>query len=540
MLEPSDVVVVGAGSAGCVLAARLSEDPSVRVTLLEAGGRDSNPLFHVPIMVAMILRLQLGTWNYVTEPEAGLGGRTAAWPRGKVLGGTSSINGMQWVRGRPSDYEGWAQAGLPQWRWESVLAGFRRLERFAGGASEMHGADGEVPVSAGDETPEWAPLYDAFAKAGQQAGYPFSEDFNAPPFEGVGRNHFNISGGRRWSAARAFLRPAEARPNLRVVTNAHATRVVIENGRAVGVAARVAGRDEMFRAGEIVLCGGALNSPQLLMLSGIGGAEALRGLDIPVASDLPGVGGNLSDHPQVRIIDACKGARTVEWLARADRAALALARALATGKGPAGSMPFGMGFYLRSDERLEEPDLQGTFIAGDTIKTMAQPFSAPSRGSYCILVNPLRPHSLGSVALRSADPFAAPVIRPNWWSDPRDLHMIRRGVGIARKILAQPAFDPYRGPEIAPGAAVQDDPALDAWIAQTAGTTHHPAGTCRMGVDTDPTAVVDGELRVRGVEGLRVADASIMPAITSGNTNAPCMMIGQQCADFILAGRRAA
>jgi choline dehydrogenase len=333
--DRADVIVIGAGSAGGVLAARLSEDPSLRVILLEAGGRDYNPLFQIPILVAMTLRYGVGDWGYKTEPEPGFGGRRAPMPRGKVLGGSSSINGMQWMRGRPSDYDGWAQAGLPGWNWSHALAGFRRLERFEGGASEMHGADGPTPIRSGGEAADWKPLYDAFIQAGVEAGYRPTTDFNAPPFEGVGPNYFNIEGGRRWSTARAFLKPAQSRPNLRVITGAHATRVVIENGRTVGVAARVGGQDRIFHAGEVVLSGGAFNSPQLLMLSGIGPAGALRGMDIPVVADLPGVGGNLQDHPQVRILNICEGARTVEWLARLDRVAPALVRALVAGTGPA-------------------------------------------------------------------------------------------------------------------------------------------------------------------------------------------------------------
>ena len=537
--DRADVVVVGAGSAGGVLAARLSEDPTVRVILLEAGRRDGNPLFQIPTLVAMTLRYGVGDWGYVTEPEPGFAGRRMAMPRGRVLGGSSSINGMQWVRGRPSDYDGWAQAGLPGWNWEHALAGFRRLERFEDGASEMHGGDGPVPIHSGAEARLWKPLYDAFFEAGVQAGYRRSADLNAPPFEGVGPNHFNIENGRRWSTARAFLKPARTRANLRVITGAQATRVVIEHGRAVGVAARVGGRDRVFRGGEVVLSGGAFNSPQLLMLSGLGPAEALRRHDVEPLVDLPGVGANLQEHPNVRIINACDGARTVEWLARLHRIAPALVQALTTGGGPAAVMPFGAGFFLRSEPGLEEPDLQGTFIAGDTIKTLARPFAAPGEGAICILINPLRPESRGAISLRSADPFAAPVIRPNWYADPRDRALMRRGVAIARQIMAQPALERFRGREVAPGADILDPAALDAWIAQNSGSTHHPVGTCKMGVEADATAVVDAQLRVRGVAGLRVADASIMPRITSGNTNAPCMMIGQRCADFILAGQAA-
>jgi choline dehydrogenase len=381
-------------------------------------------------------------------------------------------------------------------------------------------------------------LIDAFIAAGQQAGFPATDDFNALPCEGVGRYHFSLAGGRRWSSADAFLRPMAGRPNLRVVTRAHATRVLIEAGRAVGVAAIVGGRERVFRAGEVVLCGGTVNSPQLLMLSGIGPAQHLRDMGIAVVADVPGVGRNLHDHVLVRVEHACTQQITLQSLTRIDRAAVALVQALVSGTGPAASFPLAAGFMLRSDPALEEPDLQSHFLPGLTTATLRVPFLAgPLRAGeghgFMANVSQMRPESRGEILLASADPRAAPRIRPNYLADARDRAVLRRGVGILRHIFRQKAFDPYRGEELSPGVNVQFDAALDAWIAQTADTVHHAVGTCRMGTETDLGAVVDDRLRVRGIAGLRVADASIMPRITSGNTAAPSMLIGQRCADFI-------
>ncbi len=529
MTEAADVLVVGAGSAGCVLAARLAEDGARRVTLLEAGGGDWNPLFRVPLMTGVLLRSRYANWFYRTEPEPGLGGRRSFWPRGRVLGGSSSINGMVWARGRPSDYDSWAQAGLPGWSWEEALAGFRRIERFAGGGSEMHGGDGKLPITDGGARHE---LLDAFVRAGVQAGHRASDDFNAPPFEGVGRYHFTIAGGQRWSAARAFL--GGARGNLRVVKRARALRVLVERGRAVGVETTAG----TFRAGEIVLCGGTINSPQLLMLSGIGPAEELAAHGIAPVIDLPGVGRNLQDHLLVRVEHECTRPITLQSLTRLDRAAAALGQALVFRSGPAARFPLAAGFMLRSDPALEEPDLQAHFLPGLTTATLRVPgLAGPARAGeahgFMANVTQMRPHSTGTITLRSADPLAAPVIRANYLADPRDRAVLRRGARMLREIFAQPAFDDVRGAELQPGAAIQDDAALDAWIARTADTMFHPVGTCRMGPETDRGAVVDAALRVHGIAGLRVADASVMPRITSGNTNAPSMLIGQRAADFI-------
>lgn len=537
MTKTSDVVVIGAGSAGCVVAARLSEDPTRRVTLLEAGGRDRNPLFRVPLMTGVLLRSRYANWFYHTEPEPGLGGRRSFWPRGRVLGGSSSINGMVWRRGRPSDYDSWAQAGLAGWSWEDALAGFRQIERFQDDVAhtdsgEWHGVDGPLPVTWGGAT---HPLLDRFIEAGTQAGHAFSCNLNAPPYEGMGRTQFTIAGGQRWSASRAYLDPARIRPNLRIVTGARALRLLMEGRKAIGVATTQGD----FHAGEIVLSGGAINSPQLLMLSGIGSAAQLHALGIPEIADLPGVGQNLQDHLLVRVEHACTQPITLQSLTRIDRAAAALVQALVARTGPASTFPLAAGFMLRSNPGLEEPDLQGHFLPGLTTATLRVPgLAGPARAGdghgFMANVTQMRPHSSGAITLASNDPMQAPVIRPRYLSDPRDRDVIRQGARMLRTIFAQKAFDDVRGPELAPGAAVTSDSDMDAWITRTADTMFHPVGTCRMGRPDDLAAVVDERLRVRGVDCLRVADASIMPRITSGNTNAPSILIGHRCADFMM------
>lgn len=527
----ADVIVVGAGSAGAVVAGTLARDPARRVLLIEAGGRDWNPLLRVPLMTGVLLRGRYANWFYHTEPEPGLNGRSLFWPRGKVLGGSSAINGMVWTRGAPDDYDGWAQRGLPDWTWDKVLACYKALESYWAGAGDWHGGDGPQPVT---RLKGLHPLSLAFLQAGQQAGHPYCDDVNAPGAGGVGPYDFCIKDGRRVSAATSFLK---ARPKLQVLTGAHVLRVVMEGRRAIGVEVLVKGERLFCGADETVLSGGAVNSPQLMMLSGLGPADALRAHGIDVVQDMPGVGRNLRDHLLVRVEHDCTEPVTLHGLLRPDRAALALGQALVTGTGPAARFPLEVGAWLKSDPTREIPDLQSHFLPGLSTAAVRWPWKKPVPGAghgFFANVYQLRPESTGEIALRSADPLAAPLIRGNYLSDPGDLAVLRAGVRHLREIFRQAAFDRWRGAERSPGAARQTDAEIDQWIRATADTVFHPVGTCRMG--TDPNAVTDSRLRVHGIDALRIADASVMPTMPGCNTHAPSMMIGAQCAAFIAEG----
>jgi choline dehydrogenase len=531
-----DYIIVGAGSAGCVLANRLSARPDLSVLLLEAGGSDWNPLFRVPIMTGTLLRQRYANWFYFTEPEAQLDGRRIFWPRGRVLGGSSSINGMVYTRGLPGDYDSWAQSGLAAWSFDRVLPYFKRSEGSERGADDFHGDDGPLRVSRAKGS---NPLYDAFIAAGAAAGFARSADFNGPEPEGFGRYDFTIADGERWSAARAFLDPARPRANLAIVTHAHALRIAVEGGRAVGVDAAVRGRATTFRARrEVIVAAGAVNSPALLMHSGIGDADALRTLGIPLVLDRKGVGRNLQDHLLVRVEHACTEPVTLHGFLRPDRALLSLVQALVFKRGQATSFPIEAGAFIRSDPALDAPDLQSHFLPGLSSMTLRLPFlrkpALAHRGhGFFANLYQLRPESRGTIALRSADPREAPAIRPGYLTAPRDLIVLREGVKILRRVFAQASFDRFRGPELAPGPDVRSDTAIEAWIRRTADTVFHPVGTCKMGTNDD--AVVDAQLRVIGMQGLRVADASIMPTIPSANTHAPTVMIAEKAADMILS-----
>ncbi|EPX85114.1 GMC family oxidoreductase [Salipiger mucosus] len=529
----ADVIVIGSGSAGATAAGRIAMQGGARVMVIEAGGRDWNPLLRVPLMTGILLRNRYANWFYHTEPEPNLGNRRIFWPRGKVLGGSSAINGMVWTRGLPSDYDHWAQMGLPDWSWDKVLRSYREIEGHWAGETEVHGGSGPQRLSTYDAI---NPLSQAFLDAGQQAGHARTSDFNGPAPDGVGRYDYTISGGRRMSAASAFLDPAKEGGNLQVLTGARVLRIVTERGRATGVELAIGRRRVTVHAGhEIILSAGTVNSPQILMLSGIGPADALRGHGIDVVADSPGVGQNLRDHLLVRVEYDCTQPVTLHNLLRADRAGMALLEALGRGTGPAARFPLEAGAFLRSDPALDEADLQAHFLPGRSTAAVRMPFGGqPDRGhGFFANVYQMRPDSTGEIALRSADPFDAPSIRPNYLSAPRDLAVLRSGVRQLREIFAQPAFDAFRGAECAPGPDRQTDAELDAWIRQVADTVFHPVGTCRMGAD--PASVVDGQLRLRGIEGLRVADASVMPTMPSCNTGAPSQMIGAKAADFVIA-----
>jgi choline dehydrogenase len=519
----ADVVVVGAGSAGCVLAARLSEDAGRRVLLLEAGGPDTSPLVRVPLLFSKLFRTR-HDWAYATAPQEHLGERRLFWPRGKLLGGCSSINAMLYVRGHPADYDGWAATGNPGWSFADVLPVFRRSERYHAGASRFHGGDGPLCVSPLRCV---NPLSAAFVEAGVAAGLPRNRDFNGPVPDGVGLYEVTQKNGRRHSTAAAFLRPTLRRPNLAVRTHAHVLRVLFEGSRAVGVEYLHGGTRHVARAEGVVLCGGAVNSPQLLLLSGVGPVDALRRHDIAVVADLPGVGENLQDHPVVGVGHDCR--RPVSLIAaRQWRHVLHFWLA---GRGPLTSPAAEAGAFVRSDSALPTPDLQFHFVPSyfhDHGRV------EPTSHGFGVGVTLVRPHSRGRVTLASADPLAPPVIDPCYLADPRDGTALVAGLRLARWLLAQAPFDRFRGPETIPGSRRETDADLLTHVRRTLETLYHPAGTCRMG--TGPEAVVGPDLRVHGVERLWVADASVMPTVTSGNTNAPSILIGEKAADLI-AGR---
>ena len=535
MQRSFDFIIVGAGSAGCVLANRLSADPNNRVLLIEAGPRDWNPVFRVPVMAGRLFMGRYANWSYQTEPEPRLDNRRIPWPRGKVLGGSSAINGMIYTRGNRLDYDGWSQLGLRSWSYDRVLPLFRRSEHSHRGEDDFHGGDG--PLRVGPSTSA-NPLFAAFVQAGQQAGHRLNDDFNGADQEGVGRYDYNIWGGQRWSSARSFLDPARVRPNLTVLTSAHILKITLDKGRATGVRVKAGSKTlELTAAREVVLSCGTINSPMALMHSGIGDADRLRALGIAVEVDLKGVGRNLQDHVHAQLAHQSKTPDETYDHLRIDRAAIGFAQAALLGKGPFSRFPHEGGAFLKTDPAAASPDVQIHFFAGGS-GGLRHPFARNPKvrfakgyvfsGSVC----QLRPESVGELTLTSADPLAPPSIRANYMSSETDRRVMRGGVKLVREIFAQPAFDPFRGPEVTPGPAVRTDTEIDAWLAANGSTIFHPVGTCRMGLGED--AVVDEELRVRGVEGLRVADASIMPRIVSSNTHAPTVMIAERAAELML------
>ncbi len=533
----ADYVLVGAGAAGCALAARLTEDPHCKVVLVEAGGRDWNPLLSVPLMTGLILRSAYANWSYVTEPEAQLNGRKLQWARGRVLGGSTSIHGMVYMRGLPIDFEQWAQDGLRGWSYADVLPYFIRSENSFRGPGPFHGAGGPLQVSAGRLE---NPLFQAYLEAAAQAGHPLSDDFAGAAPHGAGCFDFTIKGGRRVSGSTAFLRQALSRPNLRVITRAQALGLRWgATGQVQGVDILRRGQREALHAQrEVILCGGAINSPQLLMLSGIGPGEALRAQGIDVHVDLPGVGQGLQDHLLVRVDHRALQDVTLDRLRRPDRAAWALTQALLWGKGPASSFPLEVGGLYKTSPELPEPDLQSHFLPGLSSASLRLPYFSKvlpqDRGAgFFANVFQLRPQSVGSISLASPDPLAHPRIQPQYLSAPEDLPVLREGVKRLREIFRQRAFDPWRGAELSPGPDVQTDAEIDRWIRANADTVYHPTSTCKMGADHDPMAVLDNQCRVRGVTGLRVVDASSLPRVTSGNTAAPVYMLAERIADVI-------
>lgn len=523
-----DHVIVGAGSAGCVLANRLSADPSRRVLLLEAGPRDWHPFIHMPAGLARLVGKKGINWDYYTEAEPNLDGRRLWWPRGRVLGGSSSINAMCYIRGVADDYDEWARAaGDPRWTWQNVLAYFKRAEGNTRGADPLHGADGPLGVQ---DLRYRNPLSQAFVDAAVAAGHPANRDFNGAQQEGFGLYQVTQRNGARCSTATGYLRAARGRANLHVRTGAVVQRVLVNGDRATGVDYRHHGRLTRAEAREVILCGGAINSPQLLLLSGIGPADHLRAQGIRVTRDLRGVGANLQDHLDVCTLQRCVQPVTYD---RLNDAAVAL-KYLLRREGPGTSNIAEGGGFARSRYATDARcDLQFHFIPA--LLDDHGRHRLPGYG-YTMHACMLHPRSRGSIRLKSADPNTKPAIRANYLSDSDgyDLRMLIEGVKLSREIFAAAPFDPYRGDEIFPGSAVQSDADITAFIRRKAETVYHPVGTCRMGADDD--AVVDSELRVRGIGGLRVVDASVMPNLPGGNTNAPTIMIAEVAADLIARG----
>jgi choline dehydrogenase-like flavoprotein len=523
-----DYIVVGGGSAGCVLAARLSEDRQVSVCLLEAGGADRSVLIHCPAGLAVMAQTGTANWGFETVPQAGLGGRRGYQPRGKVLGGSSSINAMIYVRGHPADYDGWAAEGNPGWAWRDVLPWFKRSEHNERGADAFHGSGGPLNVMDLRSPHRFGAL---FVEAAIQAGHAGNPDFNGERQEGVGHYQVTHRNGERFSAAKAYLAPNLARPNLRVITQARTRRVLLEARRAVGVEADMAGVVTTLRARrEVLLSAGALQSPQLLMLSGIGPGEHLRSVGVDVRHELPGVGGNLHDH--VDVIQVHDAPHLKDLFGLSFKGALNAARGIHEWRRHRrGAMTTNFaeaGGFIRSRPDVDRPDLQLHFVIG---KLLDHGRKTVFGHGYSCHVCLLRPKSRGSVRLASADPNAPPLVDPAFLADGEDMQALVRGFRQMRHILAQPALAAHGARELAASASARSDAEIEAFIRGHADTIYHPVGSCRMG--PGPLDVVDAELRVHGVAGLRVVDASVMPGIVSGNTNAPTIMIAEKAADMI-------
>lgn len=526
MTLQTDYLVIGAGSAGCVVASRLSET-GARVTLLEAGPRDRHPWIHIPAGVAKLLHHPKVNWNYSSEPENGTAGRAIHWPRGKVLGGSSSINGMLYVRGNAADFDQWAQMGCRGWSYDDVLPFFRQSESYARGDDEYRGRSGPLMV---EDYRTILPITHRFVEAAQQAGFDYNDDLNGARQDGVGYSQMTRRGRWRGSTAQTYLAQARKRPNLQIETDAVATRLLFDGKRCHGVEFQQRGEQKQIQvSGEVILSGGSVNSPHLLQISGVGPGEHLRDIGVEVVHDLPGVGANLSDHYVVRVVHRIKNAVTINQVARGLRLAREVATFFLSGRG---ALTFGVTtaqVFCYSREGLSSPDLQLLFTPAsyDPSKVLTMEREAGVSVAIC----PVRPASRGTIMAQSADPLQAPLIRPNYLSDADDLRILAAGIRHTRRIFAAPALAQHSVEELKPGPDIDSDTDFAGFARREGNTLYHPVGTCKMGEDA--MAVVDARLRVHGMQGLRVVDASIMPTLTTGNTNAPTIMIAEKAAAMI-------
>lgn len=526
-----DYVIVGAGSAGCILAARLSENPAISVALLEAGGSDNSLYIRMPTALSIPMNMKRYNWGYESEPEPGLDGRRLDCPRGKVMGGSSSINGMAFVRGNAHDIDEWEEHGATGWNYANCLPYYKRMESWHLGENRYRGAGGPVGINAGNDM-KLNPLYQAFINAGEDAGYPFTADYNGFQQEGFGQKHMSISGGERASSSRSYLAPARSRPNLKIIPRVTVEQVIFDDDVAIGVRYLSAGRHlKAFARAEVILSAGSIGSPSILQRSGVGPADVLNAAGVPVRVDSPGVGANLQDHLEVYFQYECTQPVSLNKHLSWWRKGLIGARWVLTKQGLGATNHFESCGFIRSRAGLKWPNIQYHFLPGAMRYDGRAAFAGDG---FQVHVGPNKPHSRGTVAIRSNNAFDAPLIRFNYLQHRQDVQDWRDTIRLTREVLQQESLAPFRGNEIQPGFHIESDQDIDAWVRANVESAYHPSCSVKMGADTDPMAVLDGQCCVRGVRSLRVVDSSIFPTITNGNLNAPSMMVGERAADLIL------